>query len=127
MAGPSAFSYTIVRVVPNIVRGEFVNVGVALFARQHEFLAVKIGLDEGRLNAIDPAVDLRSVESALEAIVRVADGDPDAGPIAALDQSERFGWIAAPSSTIIQTSPTHTGLCEDPKQALDDLFEDLVG
>lgn len=122
----SAFSYAIVRVVPDIERGEFVNAGVLLYARQHDFLAARVELDRKRLAALCPDADYASVESALRAFVRVAEGDEGAGPMAALPKSERFGWLAAPSSTVVQCSPTHTGLCSDPKQALDELFEDLV-
>jgi hypothetical protein len=122
----SAFSYAVVRVVPDIERGEFVNAGVLLFARQHDFLAARVELDRDRLAAICPEADYASVESALKAFVRVARGDAAAGPMAALPKSERFGWLAAPSSTVVQCSPTHTGLCSDPQQALDELFEDLV-
>jgi hypothetical protein len=122
----SAFSYAIVRVVPDIERGEFINAGVLLFARQHDFIAARVELDEARLLAICPEADASDVEAALKAFVRVAEGDPDAGPMAALPKSERFGWLAAPSSTVVQCSPTHTGLCSDPQQALDELFDDLV-
>lgn len=122
----SAFSYAIVRVVPDIERGEFVNAGVILHARQHDFLAVKIQLDEARLRALAPQFDAAVAHSALDAFARVAAGDPDAGAMAQLDKSERFGWLVAPSSTIVQCSPVHTGLCDDPSQALDDLFNDLA-
>lgn len=122
----SAFSYAIVRVVPDIERGEFVNAGVMLFARQHDFLAARVELDRERLAALSPEADYESVRSALKAFVRVAEGDEEAGPMATLPKSERFGWLAAPSSTVVQCSPTHTGLCSDPRQALDELFKDLV-
>ncbi|MGH2960254.1 MAG: DUF3037 domain-containing protein [Solirubrobacterales bacterium] len=122
----SAFSYAIVRVVPDIERGEFINAGVLLFARQHDFLAARVELDRNRLAALCPDADYDSIESALKAFVRVAEGDEEAGPMAALPKSERFGWLAAPSSTVVQCSPTHTGLCSDPRQALDELFADLV-
>jgi hypothetical protein len=122
----SAFSYAIVRVVPDIERGEFLNAGVLLFARQHDFLAARVELDRDRLAALCPDADAADIEAALRAFVRVADGDPGAGPMAALPKSERFGWLAAPSSTVVQCSPTHTGLCADPQLALDELFTDLV-
>lgn len=122
----SAFSYAIVRVVPNIERGEFVNAGVVLFARQHRFLSAKVALDKDKLARIAPNFDPQIAEDALLAFARVADGADGAGPVAALDQSERFGWLVAPSSTVIQTSPTHTGICDDPRRALDELFDDLV-
>jgi hypothetical protein len=123
----SAFAYAIVRVVPHVERGEGFNAGVVLFARQHDFLAARVALDERRLAVLAPDVSADSVRGQLEAIVRIADGDPAGGPIAALPTSERFGWLAAPASTIIQPSPIHTGLCEVPRVTLDDLFAELVG
>jgi hypothetical protein len=126
MADRSAFSYAIVRVVPSAPRGESINVGVVLYARQHSFLAARIELDESKLSAIAPDADVGMVKEHLAAFVRVAEGDANAGPMAALEQSERFGWLVAPASTIIQTSPVHTGLCDDPRRALDELFDDLV-
>lgn len=122
----SAFAYAIVRVVPSAQRGEFINAGVVLYARQHGFLGARVALDEVKLSAIAPDADVETVKAHLAALERVADGDGESGPIAALDQSERFGWLVAPASTIIQTSPVHTGICEDPQRALDELFADLV-
>ena len=126
MPADSAFSYAIVRVVPDIERGEFINAGVVLFARQHDFLAARVELDEARLAAICPEADAVAIGKALTAFERVAAGDPDAGPIAALEKSERFGWLAAPSSTVVQCSPTHTGITSDPQASLDGLFAELV-
>ena len=123
----SAFSYAIVRVVPHVERGEGFNAGVVLFCRQLDFLAARVALDERRLAALAPDTPPDTLRPLLEAIVRVADGDPTAGPIAALPPSERFGWLVAPASTIIQPSPTHTGLCEDPQATLAELFGELVG
>ena len=122
----SAFSYALVRVVPRVERGEAFNAGVVLHCRQRSFLGARVRLDERRLAALAPDVAPGTIQPYLDAIVRVAEGDPQAGPIAALDQSERFGWLAAPSSTIIQPSPIHTGLCEDPQATLDALFDALV-
>lgn len=126
-AEKTAFAYAVLRVVPNAERGEFVNAGVVLFARQHGFLAARIGLDRARLAAIAPGFDPAAAEAALQSVARVAAGEADGGPIAALDQSERFGWLTAPASALVQPSPTHTGLCDDPQRALDELFADLVG
>jgi Protein of unknown function (DUF3037) len=120
------FSYAIVRVVPRVERGERLNAGVVLFCRAKKFLAARVALDEARLAAIAPEVEPDEVRAHLEAIVRIADGDPAAGPIARLDQSERFGWLVAPSSTMIQPSEVHVGLCDDPAAALEHLFERLV-
>jgi hypothetical protein len=120
------FSYTVIRVVPRVERGERLNAGVALFSRRHRFLAAKVGLDEDRLRAIAPGADPAAIRAHLDAIVRIAAGDPAAGPIAGLDASERFGWIAAPSSTMIQPSRVHTGLTDDPAGQLERLFRELV-
>jgi hypothetical protein len=121
------FAYTIVRVVPRVERGECFNAGVVLFCRQRRFLGARVALDAGRLAALAPDVEPETVRPHLDAVVRVADGDPSAGPIAALPQSDRFGWLAAPSSTIIQPSPIHTGLSDDPQATLDALFASMVG
>ena len=120
------FSYLILRVVPRVERGERFNVGVVLFCRQRGFLGARVDLDERRLAALAPAVSVAEVREHLAALVRVAEGAPDAGPIAALPASERFGWLAAPSSTIVQASEVHTGLTGDPHATLRALFERLV-
>jgi hypothetical protein len=122
----SPFSYTILRVVPSVERGERFNVGVVLFCRQLGFLAARVALDEARLAAIGPEVPASEVAEHLRALARVAEGAPDGGPIAGMDQSDRFGWLAAPSSTIVQPSGVHTGLSEDPQQTLEGLFQRLV-
>jgi DUF3037 family protein len=120
------FTYLILRVVPSVERGERVNVGVVLFCRQRDFLGARIELDERRLAALAPSVSVDDVRAHLAALVRVAEGAAGAGPIAALPASERFGWLAAPSSTIVQASEVHTGLSRDPEATLDALFERLV-
>jgi Protein of unknown function (DUF3037) len=122
----SPFSYTILRVVPSVERGECLNVGVVLFCRQLGFLGARVAVDEARLRMLSEAVPVAEVEEHLDALVRVAEGADDGGPIARLDQSERFGWLAAPSSTIVQPSEVHTGLCVDPGSTLDGLYERLV-
>ena len=120
------FTYLILRVVPSVERGERLNVGVVLFCRQRGFLGARIELDAARLAALTPGVPVDEVRRHLAALARVAEGAPDAGPIAALPASERFGWLAAPSSTIVQASEVHTGLSRDPEATLDALFERLV-
>jgi hypothetical protein len=120
------FQYTLLQVVPRVERGERINAGVVLFCRRHRFLAARVGLDPARLRALDAQADPDEVERHLEALAAVAAGDPSAGAVAALDQSERFHWLAAPSSTVIQPSPVHTGLSEDPQVTLDRLYETLV-
>jgi hypothetical protein len=113
-------------VVPRIERGERFNAGVVLFCRQRGFLGAKVELDEGRLAALAPGTSADDVRAHLGALVRVAAGDPDSGAIGALPPSERFGWLVAPSSTIIQPSEVHTGLTDDPAATLDALFRELV-
>jgi Protein of unknown function (DUF3037) len=120
------FSYAVVRLVPDIERGEQVNVGVIVFCRPLDFLGARTALDEDRARAIARDVDLDAARRHLAAIERIAAGDPDAGPIAKLDTTARFHWLVAPASTIIQPSGVHTGICDDPQRCLDELFERLV-
>ena len=120
------FQYAIVRVVPDIARGECLNAGVVLLCRPKRYLGARVGLDPARLAAVAPGLESAAVQAHLDAIVRIANGDPDGGPIAQLGIAERFHWLVAPSSTIIQASEAHTGLCADPAAELDHLFESLV-
>jgi Protein of unknown function (DUF3037) len=124
--GCDPFAYAIVRLVPRVERGERFNVGVVLYCRQRDFLAARVALDEARLATLAPEVNAADVCAHLKALARVAHGDAGAGPIATLPKSERFGWLAAPSSTIIQASEVHAGLCDDPAETLDELFTRLV-
>ena len=126
VARRNPFLYATVRVVPDIARGEFLNAGVILLCRTKRFLGARIRLDEGKLAVIAPELDPATVLPHLDAIVRIADGDPDAGPIARLTLAERFHWLVAPSSTVIQASEVHTGVCDDPARELEHLFEHLV-
>jgi hypothetical protein len=125
--GDAPFQYAVVRVVPRVERGESLNAGVILLCRPRRFLAARTSLDLARLGALAPDVDASAIETHLAAIERIARGDPDAGPIASLGQGERFHWLVAPSSTVIQPSEVHTGLCDDPAEELDRLFDRLVG
>jgi hypothetical protein len=122
----SPFAYALVRVVPRVERGEFINAGVVVFCRPRRFLAALVQLDEPLLRALDPGCDLEVVRAHLEVIPRIAAGDPAAGPIARLGQAERFHWLVAPSSTIVQRSEVHTGLTADPAATLEHLFATLV-
>jgi hypothetical protein len=121
-----AFQYALLRAMPSLDRGEVVNVGVVVYCPRHGFLRVRTVVDPERLRLLDPGFDLDAVEAHLQLIERVARADPSAGPIAHLGPSERFGWITAPSSTVVQPSPVHTGLCDDPAGTLDHLFATLV-
>jgi len=122
----SPFSYAVYRVVPRVERGERLNVGVVVFCRPRPYLAARTALDESRLAAFWPELDPEAVRPHLRAIERIAAGDPGAGPIARLDETARFHWLVSPSSTIIQPSAVHTGLCDDPEEQLQRLFEALV-
>jgi hypothetical protein len=126
VSGASPFSYAVYRVVPRVERGERINVGVIVFCRPLDYLAARTHLDEERLRALWPELDPRSVEPHLAAIERIAAGDQDAGPNARLDTTPRFHWLVAPSSTIIQPSHVHTGLCDDPDEQLERLLRELV-
>ncbi len=122
----SPFSYAVYRLVPRVERGERVNVGVVVFCRPRDFLAARTGLREERVHALWPELDLDTVRPHLEAIERIAAADPAGGPIAELDTTARFHWLVAPSSTIIQPSAVHTGVCDDPAAQLEKLFTSLV-
>ena len=126
MPGDNAFSYAVLRLVPRVERGERINVGVVVFCRPLQYLEARTALDEARALVLWPDLDIESVRAHLAAIERIAAGDPAAGPIARLETTARFHWLVAPSSTIIQPSVVHTGLCGPPADELDELFLELV-
>jgi hypothetical protein len=126
MPALSSYDYAIIRIVPCVERGECINTGVILFCRTRRFLDALIALDPWRLQALDPQVDLDTIKSHLNSIERICAGDREAGNIAQLSQSERFHWLVSPRSTMIQTSPVHTGLCTDPEATLRHLLETMV-
>ena len=120
------YDYAIVRVVPRPDREEFLNVGVIVSCMSAKFLEARIVLDESRLLSLEPAADVHMVRSHLNAIVRICCGGEDAGPIGKLSQRERFHWLVAPRSAIIQTSAAHSGRCADPDTALEHLVATMV-
>ncbi len=122
----SPFAYAVVRVVPHVERGESMNAGVILLCRPKRFLAARVDLDEDRLRALAPDCDATEIRRHLDAIPRIAAGDHDAGPIAALSQPERFHWLVAPASTVVQPGDVHTGMTADPAATLDHLFATMV-
>lgn len=124
--GPEPFQYAVLRIVPQVERGECFNAGVLLFCRTRSFLSAAIALDERRLAALAPGVPAAAIQRHLDGLGRVAAGAPSAGPIAAMTQSERFGWLVGPSSTVVQASPVHTGLSDDPAATLEHLLRRLV-
>ena len=121
------FAYAIVRVVPRVERGERLNAGIVLLCRPRRFLGAVMRLDEARLRSLDPTCDIDEVRAHLDLVRRIAAGDPSAGPIAALTKAERFHWLVAPSSTVIQPSAVHAGLTADPAATLEHLARTLVG
>lgn len=113
-----AFEYAVVRVVPRVEREEFINAGAVVFCYALDYLGAAIELDAARLRALAPGVDVDEVRRHLDAIPRVCAGGPDAGPIGALPLMERWRWLVAPRSTVVQTSAAHAGLCDDPAAVL---------
>lgn len=121
--GPTeVFEYALVRVVPRVERGESINAGVLVYSKTFRFLGCRIDLDEGRLIALDPTVDLAAVRAALAAFERAC----TEGPLAARPLGERFRWLTAPRSAVVQPGPVHGGITDDPAAELDRLFATLV-
>lgn len=126
MAEHCSYDYSVIRVVPDVARGEFLNAGVVLFAKSHRALLSRIALDEERLAALAPDADVAAIRAHLESIERICAGGEAAGPHADLSASERFHWLTAPRSTVIQLSPVHSGICDSPGSEVDRLFARLV-
>ena len=121
------FEYAIIRVVPRVERGEFLNCGVILFSKADAFLQMKYLVCEDKLRSLYNEIDLNEIQCHLEAFEKICLGDPDGGPIAELDLPSRFRWLTAKRSTMIQCSEVHPGLSNSPSQTLDKLFAELVG
>jgi DUF3037 family protein len=122
----SSFDYAIIRVVPRVEREEFINAGVILYCLTRRYLDARVELDERRLLALAPDADVELLRSHLESIPRLCAGGKAAGPIGQLPQKERFHWLVAPRSTMLQTGPVHSGLCEEPTKALEHLMQRMV-
>ena len=120
------YDYAVIRVVPKVDREEFINAGVIVSCPELSFLEARIKLDEARLLALDPHVDLDLVRKHLASVPIICRGGDGAGPIGQLPQRQRFHWLVAPRSTVIQTSPVHTGRCGDPAAALEHLVATMV-
>jgi hypothetical protein len=120
------YDYAIIRVVPKVEREEFLNVGVIVSCPARGFLQARIELDEQRLMALDSTLDVESIRAHLATIPAICRGGEQAGPIGQLSQRERFHWLVAPRSTIIQTSPVHSGYCKDPTAVLEHLLDTMV-
>ena len=120
------YDYAIVRVVPRVERGEFVNAGIILSCDVERILLAAIELDERRVLALDPGADLETIRNALAIIPVICAGGPESGRIGAMSERERFHWLVSPKSTIVQTSPVHTGQCAEPEEALEHLMITMV-
>lgn len=123
---PCNYDYATIRVVPKVEREEFLNVGVIVYCQTHKFLEARIELDEQRLLAFAPTLDVEFVRTHLAAIPAICAGGAQSGPIGQLSQRERFHWLVAPRSTIIQTSPVHPGRCTNPAAVLEHLLDTMV-
>lgn len=120
------YDYAIVRVAPKVEREEFINVGVIVSCPDRHFLGCRIELDEQRLLALDPSVDLEAIRTHLSTISKICAGGDGAGPIGMLSQRERFHWLVSPRSTVIQMSAPHAGRCDDPERVLEHLLDTMV-
>lgn len=120
------FEYAVLRVVPKVEREEFLNVGVVLYCPQQKFLQVRFHLDGERIKAFACQLDIPEIGQYLSAFEKICAGTKDSGPIGKLPVADRFRWLTATRSTIVQTSKTHTGLCFEPKETLDKLYAQLV-
>ena len=126
MLNKNIFEYAIIRLVPKVEREEFFNIGVLLFSKQKKFLDIKYFIDIHKLKAIAPEIEATVLNGYLNAWKLICDGKAAGGKIGDLEISDRFRWLAASRSTIIQSSKTHSGLCENPEEALQDIFEKYV-
>lgn len=120
------FEYATIRVVPHVEREEFINVGVILFCQKQKFLQTRIRINEQRIQALSPGLDLDDVKKHVSSFERICRGGADGGPIGKLSPAERFRWLTAARSTILQTSHVHPGLTKDPDQMLEKLFSEMV-
>ncbi|MGV9011050.1 MAG: DUF3037 domain-containing protein [Flavobacteriales bacterium] len=126
MHGKHLYEYAVIRVVPVLERGEFVNAGIIVFSKRTGYLQVRMAMDASRLAAFRSDLDLEQVQGNLDSFIRIAHGAPEGGPIARLDPAERFRWLTAVRSTAVQTSRPHSGLCGDLDATTEQLFHELV-
>ncbi len=128
MSAKHSFDYSVIELVPRVERGERINVGVLLYCRGRDFLAARIALDHRLVQAFAPSLDLAEVERSLAVLVGIAAGDRGMGRVAEMPQADRFHWLVAPRSTMVQTSAVHSGLCDgdDAGQALERVMNCMV-
>ena len=122
----SLFEYALLRVVPRVERGEFINAGVVLYCQDAKFLDARVHLEPERLRALDPNLDPEVIRAHLDVAKLVCEGGPEAGAVGLLPPGQRFGWLVAPRSTVVQTSPVHTGFTDDPGEAIEHLLQTMV-
>lgn len=122
----NSFDYAVIRIVPLVEREEFVNAGVILFCPQQKFLDARIHLNCKKLEALAPALEADEVQQRLDAVLKICAGDPAGGPIARISQRARFHWLVSPRSTLVQVSPVHSGICDEPEPVLNRLFREQV-
>ena len=120
------FEYAVIRIMPRVERGEFINVGVILYCASRKFLQLKYEIHSKKINTLCTECDLDEIKSYLDIFQRICQGDKTAGPIAVLPVAERFRWLTATRSTVVQTSRVHPGLCNEPEEMLSNLFNKLV-
>lgn len=123
---PHTYEWAVLRVVPRVERCEFVNVGVVVYCQALDYLACSVVEDLGRAQALDPTLDVEGVRAHLAAVRAVCEGSPEAGANGARKPGERFRWLVAPRSTVVQPSPVHTGITESPDAELADLTARMV-
>jgi hypothetical protein len=126
MHAPNSYDYALIQLVPSVERGECLNIGVILFCRTLDFLGARIHLNATRSLALSPDLDLAAIQQQLDTIMLICEGGPEAGLLGKMSQSERFHWLVSPRSTIIQISPTHEGMCDDPEAVLEHLLKTMV-
>lgn len=120
------FEYAVIRVVPHVEREEFVNVGVILFCSRLKFLQTRVHLHEAKIKALCEKIDIEEIRNHITSFEKICAGGPDSGPIGKLSQAERFRWLTATRSTVLQTSKVHPGLCPDPLELIERLFAQFV-
>ncbi len=126
MHAPNSYDYALIRLVPSVERGECLNVGVILFCSTLGFLGARVHLNTTRALALSPDLDLAAIQQQLDTIILICQGGQESGPLGKMSQSERFHWLVSPRSTIIQISPVHEGVCDDPEAALEHLLKMMV-
>jgi hypothetical protein len=120
------FEYAVLRVVPKVEREEFLNVGIIFFCQSRKYLQMLYSLDEKRLTNFSQEVDLEELKARLDSFEKICKGGKEGGSIGELPAAQRFRWLTAAKSTILQTSPVHPGLCENPDEAVKRLYEKLI-